>query len=90
LRKCSVQASLDNKWGNFGSVSAGWNMAEEDFLKDVSFVNQLKLRAGYGLTGNDGQENYRSLVTLGEGNPYINPDGIWRQTWDQQEIRIQI
>lgn len=80
-REGSSRFGADNKWGNFGSVSAGWNMAEEDFLKDVPFVNQLKLRAGYGLTGNDGQENYRSLVTLGEGNPYINPDGIWRQTW---------
>ncbi len=80
-REGSSRFGKNNKWGNFGSVSAGWNLAEEDFLKDVESINQLKLRAGYGVTGNSGIPNYRSLVLLGPGNPYINPDGQWRQTW---------
>ena len=41
----------NNRWGTFPSVSAAWNIAEESFMKDGSF-DQLKLRAGYGVSGN--------------------------------------
>jgi hypothetical protein len=41
-----------NKYGVFPSASLAWRMSEEDFLKGVSFINDLKLRAGYGITGN--------------------------------------
>lgn len=80
-REGSTRFGRNNRWGNFGSVSAGWNLAAEDFMKEVDFVNDLKVRAGYGITGNQGIPNYRALVTLGTGNPYINPDGVWRQTY---------
>ena len=80
-REGSSRFGRNNKWGNFGSVSAGWNLASEDFMQNVGFVNDLKFRIGYGITGNQGIPNYRSLVTLGTGNPYINPDGVWRQTY---------
>ena len=43
----------DYKYGNFIAGSAGWNIAKEDFLKDSDVVNTLKLRASYGVTGND-------------------------------------
>jgi TonB-dependent starch-binding outer membrane protein SusC len=39
------------KWGNFPSASVGWNIDQEDFIKNVSALSQLKLRAGYGITG---------------------------------------
>lgn len=42
----------DNRWGVFPSVSAGWRMNEESFLKDVSWINNLKVRASYGTLGN--------------------------------------
>ncbi len=45
-------------WGVFPAVSAGWNIASEKFMKNVKFVDFLKLRAGYGLTGNDGIQDY--------------------------------
>lgn len=41
-----------NRWGNFWSVGASWNIHNEAFLKDITFINQLKLRASYGLSGN--------------------------------------
>ena len=41
------------KYGNFPAASIGWNIAKEDFLLESSFVNNLKLRASYGVTGND-------------------------------------
>jgi TonB-linked SusC/RagA family outer membrane protein len=42
----------DNKWGTFYSLSAGWMLKQENFLKDVSWLENLKLRAGYGAIGN--------------------------------------
>jgi len=43
-----------HRWGNFWSVSGGWRISEEAFMKDISFINDLKLRVGYGITGNNG------------------------------------
>lgn len=48
----SSRFSKSNRWGTFYSVSAGWNMEEEDFLKGIDAVNKLKIRAGYGSIGN--------------------------------------
>ncbi len=42
----------NNKWGYFPSVSAGWRISDEGFLKNVSFLNDLKIRVGYGVSGN--------------------------------------
>ncbi|MFD2599586.1 SusC/RagA family TonB-linked outer membrane protein [Sphingobacterium corticis] len=80
-RDGSTRFGANNKWGNFGSVGASWNMAAEDFMQDVTFVDDLKLRASYGVTGNQDIGNYMSLVTLTTGNNYIYPDGFWRQTY---------
>ncbi|MCF6406474.1 SusC/RagA family TonB-linked outer membrane protein [Chitinophaga filiformis] len=80
-REGSSRFGVNNKWGNFPAISAGWNLKEESFLDGASFIDQLKLRAGYGVTGNSGINNYSSLVTMGTGGNYINPDGIWRQTY---------
>lgn len=49
-------------WGVFPSVSAGWNISSERFLKNARFIDFLKLRAGYGLTGNDGIKDYASTA----------------------------
>lgn len=68
----------NNKWGYFPSVSVGWRISEESFLKDISFLNDLKLRASYGLTGNfripnygaQGEFSYYSYV-LGGSSPAV-------------------
>lgn len=54
----------DNKYGTFPSASAAWRISEEDFFKDISFVNDLKLRAGYGITGNQNIGNYSFASVL--------------------------
>jgi len=43
----------DSRWGNFWSAGASWRISEEDFMKGISWVNNLKLRASYGTQGND-------------------------------------
>lgn len=56
----------DNKWGTFPGVSAGWVISKENFLSGSHTVKFLKLRAGYGVTGNQGALNpYQSLATIG-------------------------
>ncbi|TDQ10040.1 SusC/RagA family TonB-linked outer membrane protein [Pedobacter metabolipauper] len=80
-REGSSRFGVNNKWASFPAVSAGWNVTEEDFMDDVSFVGNLKLRAGYGETGNSGFANYASLVTLGGGGIYRFPTNEYLQTY---------
>lgn len=62
----------ENKWGFFPSVSAGWKISEESFLKDVSWLNLLKLRASYGIAGNNQIGDFRWLSTLSQSNYNLN------------------
>jgi TonB-dependent starch-binding outer membrane protein SusC len=56
----------DNKWGTFYGISAGWILSKEGFLTNAGFLNNLKVRAGYGVTGNQESLNpYQSLATIG-------------------------
>ena len=50
--------SVGNKWDYFPAVAAGWNISDENFLKNVNLLNNLKLRASYGVTGNYGIVEY--------------------------------
>ena len=57
----STVFSKKNKWGVFPSFAASWNMANEAWLKDVSWLDVLKVRAGWGTVGNDRITNYLSM-----------------------------
>jgi len=64
----------DNQWGWFPSVSLGWRLSEEKFVKDnVSWIDQLKFRASYGVTGTDAIENYASYDLLYSANYIFGP-----------------
>lgn len=54
----SGQFSPDHRWGYFPSFSAGWRISGEDFLKNSSTLSELKIRAGWGLVGNDRSRPY--------------------------------
>lgn len=58
----------DNRWGTFPSIAASWRISEESFLKDVNWVNELKIRASYGLSGNFNIGNYTYMSSIGTGN----------------------
>lgn len=60
----------NEKWGYFPSVSAGWRISNESFLKESNTVNDLKLRAGWGLVGNDNIRNYAWYQTVKAGSNY--------------------
>lgn len=77
-REGSSRFGDNYQWGTFPSVSAGWTISNESFLKNVSFVNNVKLRAGYGETGIIPNKSYLSKTLLGyEG--YVYNNGSWIQ-----------
>ena len=63
----------DNRWGKFWSVGASWRMSEEDFMKNITWVDNMKLRGSYGSVGNDnvGYYAYQGLYATGF-NDYAN------------------
>ena len=69
----------DNRWGTFPSVSAAWNITEENFMQSQNVFDQLKLRVGYGVSGNAmGFGAYDAIATYGLNTnsfEYILPDG---------------
>lgn len=58
----SSKFGANNRWGLFPAVSVGWTISNESFLSDADFVNNLKLRAGFGKTGSTPNSPYQSLV----------------------------
>lgn len=60
----SSKFGKDNKWAGFPSAAAAWKISNEDFLKNVKAVSDLKLRFSYGKTGNQGIGSYASLAKL--------------------------
>jgi TonB-dependent starch-binding outer membrane protein SusC len=71
-RDGSSRFGSNNKWGTFPSVAAGWNVSEEQFMKSLDFISNLKLRVSYGLSGNNQIGNYTSLGLLSPENYVIN------------------
>lgn len=76
----SSKFGVDNKWGNFPAVSAGWRISQESFMKDIKWINDLKLRADYGVTGNQDFGSYNSLNTM-TGFGYYFYNGKYFQVW---------
>lgn len=66
----SSRFGVNNKWGDFPSLSAGWLLSEENFIKGSTPFSFIKLRAGFGVTGNQDISNYQSLASLTGGYAY--------------------
>ncbi|MEO9003950.1 MAG: TonB-dependent receptor [Ginsengibacter sp.] len=65
-RDGSSKFGVNNRWGNFPAVSAAWRISGENFMSNVNWINDLKVKAGYGVTGNqDAIDAYRSQQLLG-------------------------
>lgn len=60
----SSRFGADHKWGYFPSAAAAWRVSDESFMEDVTFINSLKLRASYGITGSTALSPYQSLNRL--------------------------
>ena len=79
-REGSSKFGYNHKWGNFPAVSAGWRISQEDFMENIKWINDLKIRADYGETGNQDFDSYLSINTMkGWGDYYYN--GKFFQVW---------
>ena len=76
----SSKFGVDNKWGNFPAVSAGWRISEEKFMKGIKWINDLKIRGDFGVTGNQDFGSYLSLNTM-TGFGYYFYNGKYFQVW---------
>ncbi len=69
-RDGSSRFGTNNKYGYFPSFSLGWVISKEEFWKNVEFADYLKVRGGYGITGNDAIGDFKYLSTIGGGRNY--------------------
>ena len=76
-REGSSKFGDNNKWGTFPSASLGWTISNEEFMKGITWLNNLKLRAGFGITGVIPNNSYISLTKYTYGNSYYYSDGKW-------------
>ena len=76
-REGSSKFGDNNKWGTFPSASLGWTISNEAFMEDVTWLNNLKLRAGFGITGVIPNNPYESLTKYTYGSSYYYSDGKW-------------
>lgn len=95
-RDGSSKFGKNNRYGYFPSFSLGWNIAEEKFMKTITWLDQLKVRGGYGVLGNQEIDDYQysSTITTGINYPdgnggliqgafpkdFANPDIKWEET----------
>ena len=91
----SSKFQRDHRWGFFPSAAVAWDIAAENFMKSQNVVSQLKLRASFGITGNEGISAYNTLGMLSStsygwgtstgytgywGNTFASPDLTWEET----------
>jgi TonB-linked SusC/RagA family outer membrane protein len=96
-REGSSRFGANNKWGWFPAVSLGWRITGEEFMQSKSWANELKLRAGFGVTGNNLGSDLRSVAMLSNGGQFwyngkyvntygvsqnINPDLRWEKKYE--------
>ena len=79
-RDGSSRFGSDHKYGVFPSAAVAWRVSQEDFLRDNSIISDLKLRFGYGQTGNSNFGNYQSQSRLDDNSYIINGTRIAGQT----------
>ena len=93
-----------NKWGYFPSAAVAWDIANEGFMQEQNVITQLKIRASYGVSGNDAISPYSTLGMLSEteygwgsttgytgywGNTFATPDLTWEKT-TQYDVGLDI
>ncbi len=96
-REGSSRFGINNKWGWFPAVSLGWRITGEEFMEGVSAVDDLKLRLGFGVTGNNLGSDLRSVAMLSNGGSFwyngqyvytygvsqnVNPDLRWEKKYE--------
>lgn len=96
-REGSSRFGTNHKWGLFPALSAGWRLSGEKWMQNAKWINDLKLRLGYGVTGNNLASDLRSVAMLSNGGTFwyngqyvytygvsqnVNPDLRWEKKYE--------
>jgi TonB-linked SusC/RagA family outer membrane protein len=81
----SSKFAKDNRWANFWSLSGGWRISKESFMKNLKWIDDLKLRIGYGVTGNNNFSATYMANLLGADTKWMMPDGTWAYSYGKTQ-----
>lgn len=81
----SSKFAANNRWANFWSATAGWRISNEDFMKDIEWIEDLKVRFGYGVTGNNDFSSSYMANMLGSDTNWMLPDGTWAYSYGKSQ-----
>jgi iron complex outermembrane receptor protein len=86
-RDGSSKFGVNNRWGNFPSFDVAWRLTQEKFMQGIPWLSELKLRAGYGVTGNsDAISPYATLLLYGPIGRFYDPvSGVYPQAYAIQQ-----
>lgn len=85
-REGSSRFPENHRFGNFWSIGAAWNLTQEEFMKSISIINNLKLRTSYGISGNSGIDvnSYQSMLTY--DNSYAGEGAVSPKGWGNNKL----
>ena len=81
----SSKFAADNRWANFWSATAGWRISNEEFMKDFDWLDDLKIRFGYGVTGNNDFSATYMANMLGSDTNWMMPNGTWAYSYGKSQ-----
>ena len=84
-REGSSKFAEDNRWGNFWSLSGGWRISNENFMRDISWIDDLKARAAYGVVGNNDFDATYMANLLGSDENWMLPNGQWAYSFGKSQ-----
>ncbi|SFN64256.1 TonB-linked outer membrane protein, SusC/RagA family [Algoriphagus ornithinivorans] len=65
-----------NQWGTFGAASVGWRVSSESFMQDLTWLDNLRVRASFGITGNSDIANFASRTLVGNTGQYLGSGSL--------------
>ncbi|MGV3528092.1 MAG: TonB-dependent receptor [Flavisolibacter sp.] len=83
----STKFGPENRWGFFPSGALAWKISNEEFMRDIRSVNELKLRVSYGKTGSANFSDFQYATFFGSGSFYNNNNGVIANTVPNPDIR---
>ncbi|MGE4332477.1 MAG: SusC/RagA family TonB-linked outer membrane protein [Macellibacteroides sp.] len=84
-REGSSKFAENKRWANFWALSGGWRISNEAFMENVTWVDDLKIRLGYGVTGNNDFSSTYMANMLGSDTYWMLPDGTWAYSYGKSQ-----
>ena len=84
-REGSSKFAENKRWANFWALSGGWRISNEAFMENVTWVDDLKIRLGYGVTGNNDFSSSYMANMLGSDTYWMLPDGTWAYSYGKSQ-----